>query len=246
MRAAEHKNFPKLWMLKLDQVFTKPTVFALEPGLVLIKHAISSELQRDLVELAWSLGGHDVEGQRSGGFWETCKKSGKALLNNSPTRGRFYAPVSKYPEWVAKLCETEVSRARTADVSMPHMLPTHLVLLYYASSGGRAWHRDSQVNDGSGEEPVVSVSIGDACDFALRHDRNSDGKVLRLESGDVVLFGGPCRNMLHAVTKVHTGSWPAALAEPQHKSGRFSMTSLDCSARLYMILLITSCHVLGA
>jgi hypothetical protein len=39
------------------------------------------------------------------------------------------------------------------------MEPTHLLLLYYTSTDGMGWHRDSDKNDGDNDQPIVSISL---------------------------------------------------------------------------------------
>ena len=36
-------------------------------------------------------------------------------------------------------------------------------------------------------------------------------KTLRLDSGDVLVFGGPARMLFHGVTKIHTNNRPKGL-----------------------------------
>ena len=63
--------------------------------------------------------------------------------------------------------------------------------------------------------PVVSVSLGNTCQFWLRH-KNSDQPIrLHLESGDIILFGGPCRHILHTVKTVLPNSCPEKLCQLQ-------------------------------
>ena len=59
--------------------------------------------------------------------------------------------------------------------------------------------------------PVVSVSIGDSCEFAYCDERPDDTaaaapaarpRSVRLDSGDVLVFGGPSRLLFHGVTKI--------------------------------------------
>merc|ERR1712217_72666 len=114
----------------------------------------------------------------------------------------------------------QVHEAQTQDPHMPDMVPTHLLLLYYASDRGMGWHRDDDENDGIGDEPVVSLSVGDSCNFAIRHDPWDEARVVRLDSGDAILFGGPCRHILHAVTAVHVRTAPSGMPAP----GRFNLT----------------------
>lgn len=198
-----------------------PRLLVVEPGLVLIKRAIDGDMQRRLAALALAAGREEENG-----FWK-MSGDGRRQPNNGRARGRIYGRAACYPPWVRELCLREVARARAADPHMPEMEPTHLVLLYYMSAGGKAWHRDDQANDGRSRAPVVSLSLGDACDFSIRSAASPHtGTVLRLESGDAVLFGGPCRFEAHAVTKVHPGTSPKALQDTL-PDGRLNFTYRD-------------------
>jgi len=97
---------------------------------------------------------------------------------------------------------------------MPAMVLTHLLLLKYATEKGVGFHRDNSENDGAGEFPVVSFSIGNSSVFVLKHERHGPETKLLLASGDAVLFGGPCHQMLHAVTEVHPHTAPSWLPAP--------------------------------
>jgi len=68
--------------------------------------------------------------------------------------------------------------------------------------------------------PVVSFSLGDACDFSFapppleRHESSESypGEAsVKLESGDALVFGGPARMCFHGVRKVHPGDRPPEL-----------------------------------
>jgi alkylated DNA repair dioxygenase AlkB len=55
--------------------------------------------------------------------------------------------------------------------------------------------------------PVVSVSIGDAAQFLFGGRRRRDrAQELRLESGDVCVFGGEARLRSHGVSRIEAGS----------------------------------------
>jgi alkylated DNA repair dioxygenase AlkB len=58
---------------------------------------------------------------------------------------------------------------------------------------------------------VLSVSIGDSCDFGYKAEYDDDEQFVQLDSGDVLVFGGPARLIVHAVTKIHPGTSPAGL-----------------------------------
>ncbi len=74
--------------------------------------------------------------------------------------------------------------------------------------------------------PVVSFSIGDAADFAFGPSRDEGRcRVLRLESGDVLMFGGASRMIFHAVRAVHAGTAPAELLQRTNlRPGRLNLT----------------------
>jgi len=79
--------------------------------------------------------------------------------------------------------------------------------------------------------PVVSISIGDAGDFAYapvpkKTHNKGDGdfpgeKSVKLESGDLLVFGGPSRLAFHGVRKVHNASKPKGL---MMRPGRLNLT----------------------
>ena len=82
--------------------------------------------------------------------------------------------------------------------------------------------------------PVVSISIGDACDFGYCDTRPEEAdqalvalgggekpKNVRLESGDVLIFGGPSRMVFHGVTKIHPNHRPKGLVLA---GGRLNLT----------------------
>lgn len=183
-------------------LFPEAEISVLEPGLVHISGALTATEQECLARVALE------EGERCGGFYESGK------LNSARTRGRIYDTMERFPRSIQQLCLKQVARARGADPAMPAMVPTHLLLLKYASETGIRFHRDNSENDGAGEFPVVSLSIGNSAVFVLKHERDGPETKILLASGDAVLFGGPCRQMLHAVTEVHTHTAPSWLPTP--------------------------------
>ena len=74
--------------------------------------------------------------------------------------------------------------------------------------------------------PVVSFSIGDAADFAYGASRDEDTcRLVRLESGDVLVFGGGSRMVYHAVRAVHAGTAPEELLQRTNlRPGRLNLT----------------------
>ena len=94
---------------------------------------------------------------------------------------------------------------------------THLLMLFYANlERGLGWHRDNGRSDGQDLTPVVSLSLGAACSFRMKHGPNDPETVVQLESGDAILFGGPARHVMHCVTDLRKGTCPAHL---QNRAG---------------------------
>jgi len=76
-------------------------------------------------------------------------------------------------------------------------------------------HQDNTETAGSISEgyPVMGICLGDACDFTYSNDAPGDQKpkMLRLESGDVVLFGGASRQLWHGIGRVVPRTAPPSL-----------------------------------
>jgi len=182
-------------------LFSEARISVLEPGLVHISGALTETEQECLARVALE------EGEQRGGLYESGQ------LNSTRTRGRIYDTMERFPNSMQELCAKQLARARGADPAMAAMVPTHLLLLTYATEKGVGFHRDNSENDGAGEFPVVSFSIGNSSVFVLKHERHGPETKLWLASGDAVLFG-PFRQMLHAVTEVHPHTAPSWLPAP--------------------------------
>ena len=107
-------------------------------GLVLIRHALSTDQQRWLAEYAIAAGSHRSWNQPNAG-WYTADGN----LNATPSRGRMYDRIDAYPdaERVAGVCQKAVEQARAAQPRLPAMDLTHMLLLLYKDAEGMSWHR---------------------------------------------------------------------------------------------------------
>jgi alkylated DNA repair dioxygenase AlkB len=192
----------------------------IEPGLVLLRGAIPEEMQLELASAAIEWGNRSGED----GFFTRDDTTGEKTFNAAGARGRIYDHISKFPDWVLTVCNDVVKQAMGADPSMPPMACTHLLLNYYTSAEGLCWHRDIYENDGAGDHPIVNISVGSACRFRVKHFDEDEEREIVLRSGDVLLFGGPCRYIKHTVQEVLLDdlpqSWPLG-------PGRFSFTFRD-------------------
>eukprot|EP01090_Pellita_catalonica_P010256 TRINITY_DN21712_c0_g1_i1.p1 TRINITY_DN21712_c0_g1~~TRINITY_DN21712_c0_g1_i1.p1 ORF type:complete len:232 (+),score=38.79 TRINITY_DN21712_c0_g1_i1:119-814(+) len=144
------------------------------------------------------------------GFWYERDGEKKLTLGN---RGRIYDAITCYPEKekVLKLCQKLVGMAQKVDSAMPDMEPTHLLLLYYANAKGMVWHADDDENDGDNDHPIVSISIGNSCKFAYKTKDGTEINTIILESGDVLIWGGPERMLQHSVKEVIMDTSPGYL-----------------------------------
>jgi len=192
----------------------------LEPGLVVLREAMDTDQQIALASEAWAVGRRKHNPVHS--FFE---RDG-TLRGPKGSRGRIFDACSSFPQGFSDIllpaCSEWVLRARRADRSMPAHRASHLLLLYYRSGGTLGFHRDEQANDGTGNEPVVNLTLGAEVDFAVRHEHADVARVITLRSGDVIMFGGPCRRLLHAV--VATRSQVSSVLPADAEGGRLSFT----------------------
>jgi hypothetical protein len=82
--------------------------------------------------------------------------------------------------------------------------------LCYTSNNGLRWHRDTDPNDGDNREPIVSISLGNTCTFGYKKYGHSK-QYVDVRSGDVLIWGGPERNLLHCIERVTPASVPRSL-----------------------------------
>ena len=119
--------------------------------------------------------------------------------------------VPPLPAELWKLVEAAAETATEACASVPRIEPGACLINHYAHSGRLGMHQDRSerpetLRRGS---PVVSISIGDSCDFEYSETRpeetdaamaalggNHRVKSVRLDSGDVLIFGGPRQDAL--------------------------------------------------
>jgi len=153
------------------------------PGCVFIKGALSEDEQIKLATLSQS--------------WNSM------LLPSTTTRNRVYDAISKFPDsdYLLSISRKMLEEAHKIDKQIIIDDPTHLLYLQYCIARGMGFHKDDGKNDGTGLNPVVSISLGNSCVFSIKCP---DGTVtdIVLNSGDVIMFGGAARFMYHAVTSV--------------------------------------------
>ncbi|PKZ42114.1 alpha-ketoglutarate-dependent dioxygenase AlkB [Kytococcus schroeteri] len=133
-----------------------------------------------------------------------------------PASGAVPLPV---PAWMTRLYHRALVATgwRRADED-PGPAPDAALLNHYAPGTSMGMHRDA---DERTEDPVVSLSVGDACTFRFGNTttRTRPWTDLRLEGGDLVVFGGAARRAFHGVPAVHGGTAPGPVAAEQERVG---------------------------
>ena len=94
-----------------------------------------------------------------------------------------------------------------AEAGFPGFAPDACLINRYAVRAGMGLHRDGDEQDF--DQPIVSVSLGLPASF-LVGGLNKDEKpqAIGLESGDVLVFGGPARLLYHGIRPVKAGEDP--------------------------------------
>lgn len=122
--------------------------------------------------------------------WVTDKESGYRYQATHPATGRPWPPI---PEALVRIWR---------DVAGYPLAPEACLVNFYTAEAKMGQHQDRDEADFAA--PVVSVSLGDDCQFRLGGTRRQDKTVpLRLQSGDVLVLGGTSRLAFHGVDRIY-------------------------------------------
>ncbi len=125
--------------------------------------------------------------------WVTDKERGYRYQATHPVTG---SPWPSIPQSLIELWETYANYP---------LLPEACLVNFYNDSAKMGLHQDR--DEAAFDAPVLSVSLGAACLFRVGGLKRDDKTVsFRLESGDVVILGGPGRLAFHGVDKIYAGS----------------------------------------
>lgn len=120
------------------------------------------------------------------------------------------------------------SKASNVENILPWMSPDICLVNFYTVNGRLGLHQDCDESQGTLHKglPVVSFSIGDSADFLYGDQRDEDNaEKVKLESGDVLIFGGKSRHIFHGVTTIHPNTAPKTLLEETNlRPGRLNLT----------------------
>ncbi|KAJ4841467.1 hypothetical protein Tsubulata_015688 [Turnera subulata] len=219
----------------------------LRPGMVILKDYISISDQIKIVKTCRQLG------VGRGGFYRPGYQNGAKLnlqmmclgLNWDPQTRKYEdrratdgSETPKIPSEFDLLVKKAIKDAHSvieknlkpSDVEdmMPAMSPNICIINFYTTKGKLGLHQDRDESKESLRQglPVVSFSVGDSAEFLYgdQRDANQAAKVI-LESGDVLIFGGPSRHIFHGVTTVISNSAPKHLLEESLlRPGRLNLT----------------------
>jgi alkylated DNA repair protein (DNA oxidative demethylase) len=201
-RSASPKAAPSL--IKVAQL--KPLL--LKPGLRLYKTALDrAEQEALLADLHTVLreaplyrptmprSGRPLSVQMSncGALGWMSDVSGYCYQKTHPETGRVWPPM---PDSIMRLWR---------DFSDDPGAPDACLINFYDAQARMGAHQDRDENDFSA--PILSLSLGDSCRFRFGNEtRGGPTQTLVLESGDVLVFGGPARKMFHGVDKILPGT----------------------------------------
>lgn len=128
----------------------------------------------------------------------------------SDRTGYRYSPLdpdtgTPWPQFPALFLELA---ARAAGVSgFPAYRPDACLINRYAPGAKLSLHQDRDEHDSW--SPIVSVSLGLPATFLWGGKRRADPvRRIRLEHGDVVVWGGPARFVYHGVSPLKNGEHP--------------------------------------
>lgn len=192
------------------------------PGLFSISNALNKSQQKLITDACYKVG---IMEDR--------------LIYNVPYRGRMYCALNSLPKPVTDIFYNNLATFSEVDPTLKFKVPTHAIVLHYKPEckiEGKSyipWHQDNGDNDGQLDYPVLSYNFGDACEFLVCNEKPRLGKQLdpahpdnlahsiRLNSGDILFFGGSSRRIWHSVYTLYPGTAPSDFA---FGAGRLNIT----------------------
>lgn len=216
---SEDALFP-LTLIQPDTHDAGPRVIA--PGAVHVPGWLSLEQQRWIVKRfgEWTRGpvplraatlpgGHQMSVRTVclGWHWQPYRYTREATDVNG-------MPVLEFPEWMVRLGRKAVSDAYSVGVENDALAqlasdytPDAALVNYYDHGAAMGMHQDK---DERSDAPVVSLSIGETCNFRFGNTqtRSKPYTDVELRSGDLFVFGGPSRFAYHGIPKVFPGTCP--------------------------------------
>lgn len=200
------------------------------PGFVHMQAVLPLSQQQSLLAVSCRVAGESRDLGVSGGWYRQDAGAGWSL--NDGSKARFWDNISRFPLTFKQLGE---DLARLAASRFPAHLAAPAskfegrvgALNFYTARGRMGWHVDD-TNFAKAGRPIVMANLGDAADFGYKLNKGDNEQTVRLESGDVIVFGGAARDLVHALLQVYPRTSPDGLDFPDPPGvGRVSVTWRD-------------------
>lgn len=146
-------------------------------------------------------GGHtmSVAMTNCGEFGWTTDRTGYRYTTHDPANAK---PWPQMPQPFASLAQRAAALAGFADFT-----PNACLINRYAVGARLSLHQDKNEQDYT--HPIVSVSLGLPATFLLGSlTRSETPRRIRIEHGDVLVWGGPARLIYHGVAPIRSGTHP--------------------------------------
>ncbi|XP_031475478.1 alpha-ketoglutarate-dependent dioxygenase abh1-like [Nymphaea colorata] len=178
-------------------------------------------------------------GKESGGFYQPSFSFCQMHLHMMSLGKNWDPDISKYgdicrlPDYFKGLVQKVLQVAQEhlkndLKLELPETNLDICIANFYSKSGKLGLHQDKDESPESilNGLPVVSFSLGDSADFLFGGDRNVDkAEKCRLDSGDVLIFGGNSRRIFHGVPTLFPDTAPERLLEQSKLwPGRLNLT----------------------
>jgi len=125
--------------------------------------------------------------------WVSDAANGYRYESLHPATGQPWPPI---PDALLRLWD------QTTGYGAP---PEACLVNFYAAGARMGLHRDQ--DEAATDAPVLSVSLGDSAYFRFgTANLKGETKRLKLNSGDVLTFGGPARLMYHGIDRILSGT----------------------------------------
>ena len=205
----------------------RPAIKELLPGFVHLPKVLPLALQQQLLDTACL-----VTAPQSGcsGGWYRFESGSTLPRLNDGNKARFWDVIEKFPDDFGGLGKQLAELAAVSpDLAQPaaDFQPRVGALNFYTGKGRMNWHKDDY-NFAKKARPIVMACLGDTAEFGYKMRASDPDASVYLESGDVIVFGGPARDLVHALLRVLPRSTPPELRFPSMPgSGRVSITWRD-------------------
>ena len=115
--------------------------------------------------------------------------------------------VLDFPDWMTQLARRAIVETSSDARAGDDYTPDTALVNFYDDEAHMGMHQD---RDERSLAPVVSLSIGDTCQFRFGNttNRNIPYEDVTLASGDLFVFGGASRLAYHGVAKIYPGTAP--------------------------------------